>query len=715
PTLHPAEAPDDPYTELEPLESSSPDIHKHPPPPAPPPATPTNLEFSLELPVHPANPVTVLFPAASDPANPLTTQDATTSAATAATAQAGDGPVDSHELVHLPAVLLRIALPPGYPAEQPPAVAITTTPPWLTPETVEKLERDGPRMWADAGRNLVAFDYIDHVQQAADAVFHMIDAAGTLRIDPSHKLAILDYDIQARRAAFARETFDCGVCLEPKKGAVCHQMLDCRHVFCAACLLDFYATAITEGDLATVRCLAPSCAKDRAAAADRPAGGPAAAAPTAAVKKKKKVKTFISPSELLQMGLSQELVTRYVTLMYKTELESDKNTIYCPRSWCEGAARSKKHKKPSGLELGEASDDSDDADADADAEAEGGATTKQKKRKKKKKAAYDPADLLSICEECGFAFCSRCCQSWHGEFVSCMPPRDTGELSAEEQASIDYLKLHSTPCPTCAAPAQKTHGCNHMICFRCNSHFCYLCSAWLDPANPYQHFNEQPGGKRTSCYMRLWELEEGDGDDVGYGFAGGAGGDQAAVQPPPAVLPDDVDVPPVLDDDPAGHDESDSDSDDGREANDQAPRDNVPGAVAREGPLVLRIGGDPQPRIAVPPPAPQAPPPPPPPGRGRGGHHGANHARGGRGNGHGPGRGNNRGAGVRAGPRPNGAQERAGGNMPRRIPVRHGDGADEMNPQDAAWVRNFVQMALADVEDDSDGEADDLVLFAMAQ
>ncbi|CRK46253.1 hypothetical protein BN1723_006951, partial [Verticillium longisporum] len=577
-------------------------------------------------------------------------------------------------------------------------------------------------------------------------------------------------------------------------------MLDCRHVFCAACLLDFYATAITEGDLATVRCLAPSCAKDRAAAADRPAGGPAAAAPTAAVKKKKKVKTFISPSELLQMGLSQELVTRYVTLMYKTELESDKNTIYCPRSWCEGAARSKKHKKPSGLELGEASDDSDDADADADAEAEGGATTKQKKRKKKKKAAYDPADLLSICEECGFAFCSRCCQSWHGEFVSCMPPRDTGELSAEEQASIDYLKLHSTPCPTCAAPAQKTHGCNHMICFRCNSHFCYLCSAWLDPANPYQHFNEQPGGKRTSCYMRLWELEEGDGDDVGYGFAGGAGGDQAAVQPPPAVLPDVVDVPPVLDDDPAGHDESDSDSDDGREANDQAPRDNVPGAVAREGPLVLRIGGDPQPRVAVPPPAPQAPPPPPgrgrgghhganqarggrgnghgpgdpaghdesdsdsddgreandqalrdnvpgavaregplvlriggdpqpriaaplpapqapppPPGRGRGGHHGANQARGGRGNGHGPGRGNNRGAGVRAGPRPNGAQERAGGNMPRRIPVRHGDGADEMNPQDAAWVRNFVQMALADVEDDSDGEADDLVLFAMAQ
>ncbi|KAM0275061.1 hypothetical protein ACHAQH_007581 [Verticillium albo-atrum] len=682
------------YMELETLEAIFPEIQKLTSKSNPRSNSPTYLEFSLELPVHPANPVTVLFPAASNPANP---QDAAP----------GDGPVDSHELVHLPAVLIRIALPPGYPAEQPPSVTISTTPPWLTPETVEKLQQDGPRMWADAGRNLVAFDYIDHVQQAADAVFEMIDDEGTLKVDPLHKLAILDYDIQARRAAFARETFDCGVCLEPKKGSVCHQMLDCRHVFCAACLLDFYGTAITEGDLATVRCLVPNCAKDRAAAAA--AAAPAGASSSTA--KRKKVKTNISPSELLQIGLSQELVTRYVTLMYKTELESDKNTIYCPRSWCEGAARSKKHKKPTGLELGEASDDSDDAGPDAEAAGDG--TRQKKKKKKEKKAAYDPADLLSICEECGFAFCSRCCQSWHGEFVSCMPPRDTGELSVEEQASIDYLKLHSTPCPTCAAPAQKTHGCNHMICFRCNSHFCYLCSAWLDPANPYQHFNEQPGGKRTSCYMRLWELEEGDGDDVGYGFAGGPGGDQAP--PPPALLPDDFDdVPPAGDqalanDGSDSDSDSDSDDDDGQEVDAPRPQNDAPGAVAREGPLVLRIGGDPRPRVVVPPPpAPQAPP-----GRGRGGHYGANQARGGRGRG----RGNHRGAGVRGGggARQNAVQERAGGNMPRRIPVRHGDGADEMNPQDAAWVRNFVQMALADVEDDSDGDADDVVLFPMAQ
>ncbi|KAI6083405.1 hypothetical protein F4821DRAFT_194125 [Hypoxylon rubiginosum] len=43
-----------------------------------------------------------------------------------------------------------------------------------------------------------------------------------------------------------QETFDCGICLDPKKGAACHQMLDCNHVFCVQCLQDFYNNAITK-------------------------------------------------------------------------------------------------------------------------------------------------------------------------------------------------------------------------------------------------------------------------------------------------------------------------------------------------------------------------------------------------------------------------------------------------------------------------------------
>jgi len=461
-------------------------------------------------------------------------------------------------------------------------------------------------------------------------------------------------------------------------------MLDCGHVFCVDCLQDFYNNAIKEGDLASVRCLAPNCARDRLKACDSPSTG----------KKRKKPKTFISPSELLQIPLDQEVVKRYVTLKYKTELESDKNTIYCPRQWCNGAARSKKHKKPQGLELAEASDDSASEDEDDEPEHTDGSG-----KSKPYKAAKE---LLAICDDCGFAFCSRCHQSWHGEFVRCYPRRDRAELTAEEQASIEYMKLHTTPCPTCAAPAQKTQGCNHMICYRCQTHFCYLCSAWLDPGNPYQHFNEAPGGRVTGCYMRLWELENGDGDDVGYGVA--------AAEPlrdlvPEIEEPEDdevevADLQPVAPADGPGVDPP--------RAEGEALEGGQIG-IAREGPLVLRIAAN------------------QPVGAGRGGPRGRAPGQQGRGGIHivagagarapgrrrdGVGRGQ-RGRGPRgaAAVRQNNQANQAhqqqhhqrrnnninNGNAPgARDPA---DGDDELDPAQQAWIRQFVQLALNDEED----------------
>lgn len=158
--------------------------------------------FTIELPVHPAKPVTVTFPAASNADD------------TAAAQVPGVEPrVDSHELSHLPAVVIRMGLPKGYPSEKPPSVSISTSPPWLSEDVTKKLEDDGPRLWEEMGRDMIVFSYIDQIQQAADDVFGMVDGAGALEIDPLHKIAILDYDIEATRAAFEKETFDCGVCL----------------------------------------------------------------------------------------------------------------------------------------------------------------------------------------------------------------------------------------------------------------------------------------------------------------------------------------------------------------------------------------------------------------------------------------------------------------------------------------------------------------------
>lgn len=90
---------------------------------------------------------------------------------------------------------------------------ISTDPQWLPQETLSKLENDGPRLWEEMGRDMVAYTYIDHVQRATDDVFGTITESGTLEVPSQHKLAVLDHDIKAKKEAFEKETFDCGICL----------------------------------------------------------------------------------------------------------------------------------------------------------------------------------------------------------------------------------------------------------------------------------------------------------------------------------------------------------------------------------------------------------------------------------------------------------------------------------------------------------------------
>ncbi|KAK5404414.1 hypothetical protein LTR06_009561 [Exophiala xenobiotica] len=449
---------------------------------------------TLDLAVTPVKPLRILFKGAESGAPPALLTPPTSS-------EQDDGspspkpPVqqlvqlDAHELSHLPPLSLRISLPEGYPAEKAPTVSVSVSPPWLPRSVLKKLRDDCSRLWEELGKDQVVYTYIDHVQQEAENAFGLAGAPD-FQISSDLKLALLDFDLKAKREQFENETFDCGICLEPKKGVYCHKMLQCGDVFCVACLQDFYKSCITEGDVDSVKCLSPTCGKDETQKTG-PDGRP--------LKRRKHDRT-LNPSELLQIPIEQELVQRYVRLKRKKRLEADPNTIYCPRQWCQGAARSKKHPKPIDPLNGLAEDSS---------ESEEELPQKTKRRKKFDLEELPMSQRLSVCEDCNYAFCCVCRKGWHGELARCSPRRQK-ELDVEEAASLAYVQKYSTPCPTCNAPCQKTMGCNHMICFRCKSHFCYLCTAYLMPDNPYTHFNDL----KSSCYMRLWVLEAGDGEGV---------------------------------------------------------------------------------------------------------------------------------------------------------------------------------------------------------
>lgn len=479
---------------------------------------------SLDIPVTPTQPLAVLFPSATDGAPPppallngLPTPPASEQKTTGVPGASNQPPRDIHHISHLPPLQLQITLPAGYPAERPPHFELQTTPSWLPPETLQRLQDEGAKLWEEYGRCQVVFAYLDFLQNAAEEGFNMITSeTQALEMSQEMKIELLDFDIKTKRRKFEAETFDCGVCLEPKKGSVCYKLMKCGHVFCVPCLQDFYNNCINEGDVASVKCVDPGCGME-----SKPNG-----------RARKKKSGTLSPSELLQIPLEKDIVKRYVDLKRKKKLESDKSTIYCPRKWCQGPARSKKYPKladPLSFDTFESDSEGEGASSPATGDAK-----------------PDPAstERLAICEDCDFAFCRVCLASWHGDYMRCWP-RSEAELSAEEKASFDYIRMHTSPCPTCSTPCQKTHGCNHMNCFQCHTHFCYLCSSWLNPGNPYQHFNK----KEIGCYMRLWELEEGDEGNGDVRFEGVRGWEAAinAAQEADAeadAAPAVVEIPP---------------------------------------------------------------------------------------------------------------------------------------------------------------------------
>ena len=381
-------------------------------------------------------------------------------------------------LQHLPSLKCSISLPASYPATDAPQIRLTCDTPWLSDPRLHELEQQAAVLWKENGRDVVLFDYLDWLGQSAQSAFGLLDHPAPVTLSRGLETSLLDFDLQAKRAKFERETFDCGVCLEPKKGVSCHKMVDCGHVFCKACLQDFYSNCIAEGDVASVKCLNPGCEKQRLLRIPE--------------KKRPKVDLSLKAGELVEIQVESATVQRYLRMKRKKELESNKNTVFCPRKWCQGAARPQRQDSQD--------EEKDDADTDLELEAIQAPPSTEN----------DPSkpfgERLAICSDCSFAFCSRCLNGWHGEHIACLPPRTQKELSEEERATEAYLSEHSTRCPTCGSPVQKTFGCNHMLCQLCRTHFCYLCSAYLMESNPYVHYNT-PG---QGCYQQLWVLEGGD-------------------------------------------------------------------------------------------------------------------------------------------------------------------------------------------------------------
>ena len=165
-------------------------------------------------------------------------------------------------------------------------------------------------LWDEYGQCQILFAYIDYLQQASERGFDLDESAeGCLILPVTLEKALLEFDSHTKQSIFNSGTYDCGICLEPKKGSLCYQLAKCGDVFCKQCLQDFYNNAISEGDVASVRCLSPDCGKGTTG--DIANGR----------KRQQTTERTLQSRELLAMGIEESMVRRYVEMKRKKKIE----------------------------------------------------------------------------------------------------------------------------------------------------------------------------------------------------------------------------------------------------------------------------------------------------------------------------------------------------------------------------------------------------------
>ncbi|KAJ2963498.1 hypothetical protein NQZ79_g1497 [Umbelopsis isabellina] len=234
-----------------------------------------------------------------------------------------------------------------------------------------------------------------------------------------------------------------------------------QHVFCKVCLAGYFSMLIREGLISQVRCPDLECSQKKEGGIEPPS------------------------REQLILIAGEDLANRYDRLLLQQQHQLDPQITFCPRLQCQEPVRK------------------------------------------------DPNyEKLCYCTACGYAFCLLCQKTWHGPQVYCQfkntpkiikeyldvedNPEQIAHLEAKygkrnldrlitdhktEMATEKWKRENTVPCPSCHIPVEKTFGCNHMTCQICQTHFCFLCGAWIDKHQPYKHFNSQG----TLCHMRLFE------------------------------------------------------------------------------------------------------------------------------------------------------------------------------------------------------------------
>ncbi|KAI9635251.1 uncharacterized protein MKK02DRAFT_27103 [Dioszegia hungarica] len=451
-------------------------------------------------------------------------------------------PIAHPELVlsHLPPLTMQLLLAKTYPLEAPARVVALKAglegderSSWLPRAALQAVQNKLGVMWTEEKEAMSEgsgvlwkwWDWIGTGEFLAE--LGMMDSElSRLSVPPALPLSIFHtllktYNAAQLNSSFEQTAFSCTICFENRKGKSCVQM-PCGCVFCNPCLNACWTLAISEGTLESVACPSPGCVKKRAT---RDAGQAADA------------EQDLDPA-LVESVVGEELRLRWEELRDRRKAEigtspilalliPDPTYCVCPQPNCQAAVPPPP--TPSAADLSAQETISKRAFR---------ITTAPSSSPSQHQPSTIPREdrwaRYRQCPKCTFSFCLYCSATWHGPHTPCSFPQTSlivleylsyPEGSAEraqmeqrrgksnlermvaryveDEENKKWLEQRTRACAGCGVRVEKSHGCNHMTCGRCGSHFCYRCGTSLRSTDPYMHYRT-PG----SCFEKLFDQEE---------------------------------------------------------------------------------------------------------------------------------------------------------------------------------------------------------------